>query len=892
MFIRPLTRWTLCALTALLLITGCTIIFEEDGRTQVTPGAPTPTVIAATPTATMPAAGTATRTTTPLAVATSATVRATPTTVAADFSDTATVSTAALNLRRGPSVDYPIITALVQGDELTVIGQNASGTWLNVRTSNGRTGWVSRSYTSFGGTAAVVAAPPLPTPFVGNRPSTARPAALPWRGEYFANRDLDGSPVLVRSAVTINFDWGLGSPGIRVPSNNWSARWTRSIELPEGTYTFNVRSDDGARVYLDDELIIDNWREQSESLASTTVDVDAGTHTLTVEYYEARGRADIAFWWTRTSQTGEGNQAITDWRAEYFANANLAGDPDLVRNETALNFDWGAQSPAQNLPVNRFSARFTRTVNFSEGTYRFFFTADDGVRLFIDGNLVVDAFSEGLKPEFTTDVFLRGGFHSLRVEYYENTGNALLNMRYEPLVSFPDWVGQYWTNATLSGAPAVVRNDTGVDFNWGSGSPAAGIPTNGFSARWQRTINFEPGTYRFRALADDGVRVFVDGQTVIDDWRDGGAGEVSGTITLASGSHDVRVDYYENQGDASIRVFWERVTEQRFDDWKGEYFGNRDLSGSPLLTRNDREIDFRWGTGAPALGLPTDNFSARWSRTVDLQAGTYRFFALADDGVRISVDGNRVIDAWRNQSGGELFETTLTLGGTHRITVEYYEATGGARVTAGYNRTGDLPTATVTPPSTELPPTSTATAPAVEVTPTVPATSTPTPTSTLTETATAEPSPTSEATATETAEPTATETPVPPTVEPMETATATATTAPVAQASISGLVCLPDTVDVQPVIVSLRNEGTGEVTSQTVADASAGYSASVAPGSYIVYAHTQDNQAAGAYSAIVANTGTTHTPLVVTVAAGDALTNIDICDWDGDGNDVPELPTP
>ena len=96
-----------------------------------------------------------------------------------------------------------------------------------------------------------------------------------------------------------------------------------------------------------------------------------------------------------------------------------------MRNETAINFDWGAQSPAQSIPADGFSARWTRALNFNEGTYRFFVNADDGIRLYIDGNLVVDAFTEGLKPEFTTDVFLRGGFHTLRVEYYENTGNAL-----------------------------------------------------------------------------------------------------------------------------------------------------------------------------------------------------------------------------------------------------------------------------------------------------------------------------------------------------------------------------------------------------------------------------------------------------------------------------------
>ena len=237
--------------------------------------------------------------------------------------------------------------------------------------------------------------------------------------------------------------------------------------------------------------------------------------------------------------------------------------------------------------------------------------------------------------------------------------------------------------------------------------------------------------------------------------------------------------------------------------------------------RNDGEIDFRWGTGAPALGVPTDNFSARWSRTIDFDEGTYRFFVLADDGVRVFVDGNRIIDGWRNQSGDELYETTLELSGSHRVTVEYYEATGGARVTAGYNRKGDVATATPSPTASPVPPTETAvpaTATSAPATATnEPATATASPTATevpataipataipATETPTQAPTPNPTATETPTTAPTATETPTTaptatetPTTAPTATETATVTPTPTTQAvdpadalvTVSGLVC-------------------------------------------------------------------------------------------------------
>ena len=244
----------------------------------------------------------------------------------------ARVATAALNLRRGPSTDYPIITALTQDTALTVTGQNAAGTWLRVETANGVEGWVSRAYTDFAGRVAIVAAPALPTPVAVVVPVLSGGAAtrdLPWTGEYFGNTDLSGTPVLVRGAESINYRWGFGSPSLQVPINNFSARWSRSVSFPAGAYTFNVRSDDGARVYLDDELIIDSWTEQATGFASATREVTAGAHTLVVEYYEARGTASIQFYWERASEAGDSAApTITEWRGEYFSQRNAERPAD------------------------------------------------------------------------------------------------------------------------------------------------------------------------------------------------------------------------------------------------------------------------------------------------------------------------------------------------------------------------------------------------------------------------------------------------------------------------------------------------------------------------------------------------------------------------------------
>jgi hypothetical protein len=132
-----------------------------------------------------------------------------------------------------------------------------------------------------------------------------------------------------------------------------------------------------------------------------------------------------------------------------------------------------------------------------------------------------------------------------------------------------DWRGEYWANMNLAGMPVYVRNDFAVDFSWGFGSPAPIIPADGFSARWTRTLDFEAGTYRFFLNMDDGARLWVDGQLLIDEWRDGSNREVSVDFPLARGPHQVRVEYYEKTGLASVRLRFERVGQITFPDWMG-----------------------------------------------------------------------------------------------------------------------------------------------------------------------------------------------------------------------------------------------------------------------------------------------------------------------------------
>jgi hypothetical protein len=119
----------------------------------------------------------------------------------------------------------------------------------------------------------------------------------------------------------------------------------------------------------------------------------------------------------------------------------------------------------------------------------------------------------------------------------------------------------YYDNADFTGT-AVTRVDPVIDFTWGVGAPATGIGADTFSVRW--TGQVEPpvsGTYTFYTQSDDGVRVWLNGQQIINNWTDHGSTENSGTIALTAGlRYDIRMEFYENGGSALARLSWSSGT--------------------------------------------------------------------------------------------------------------------------------------------------------------------------------------------------------------------------------------------------------------------------------------------------------------------------------------------
>ena len=117
--------------------------------------------------------------------------------------------------------------------------------------------------------------------------------------------------------------------------------------------------------------------------------------------------------------------------------------------------------------------------------------------------------------------------------------------------------GTYFSDMNFGNA-VVTRTDTTVDFDWGTGSPASGVAADGFSVRWNGQVQAQfSETYTLSTVSDDGVRLWVNGQLVIDNWSDHAPTENSGSITLVAGQkYELKMEFYENGGGAVAKLSW------------------------------------------------------------------------------------------------------------------------------------------------------------------------------------------------------------------------------------------------------------------------------------------------------------------------------------------------
>ncbi|MEN0128906.1 MAG: glycoside hydrolase family 3 C-terminal domain-containing protein [Brevundimonas sp.] len=205
------------------------------------------------------------------------------------------------------------------------------------------------------------ALPPIDTTYL--TPATGAGHGL--TAEYFAGTAQAGTPVATRVEPQVDSTWG-APPAAGLAATGWSARFTGKVTPPTtGTYTFSLTSDDGSRLFVNGQKVVDMWRDQGSTTKTATVSLTAGQPvSIQVDYYQAGGGANLTLGWQLPGQSLR-DQAVSAARAADVAvvftgrttseGSDLA-DIDLPADQNQLIADVAAANPNTVVVVNSGSA--------------------------------------------------------------------------------------------------------------------------------------------------------------------------------------------------------------------------------------------------------------------------------------------------------------------------------------------------------------------------------------------------------------------------------------------------------------------------------------------------------------------------------------------------------
>ncbi len=278
-----------------------------------------------------------------------------------------------------------------------------------------------------------------------------------------------------------------------------------------------------------------------------------------------------------TSTPSQTNAQAVTWNVQVFSDSNLANQI-WSGTTSAINYMWGQGAPIisggepASAPIDGFSVRFSTTAFFTAGTYRFTMMVDDGGRAIIDGIPVINSWQGGsvrtLQQDYT---FPTDGNHTVVVEMFDVTFKSTITFNWAIASgSLPQtgtgtgapWYAEFFSGIDLAGSPIFVNSypASGLNINWGAGSPGGAVPPDNFSARFTRTVtvptDMPEGVYTFYAKSDDAFRFYVDQALIMDHWGGFENQVFQADVTLLNGGHTFRLEYREMSSSAFVYLTW------------------------------------------------------------------------------------------------------------------------------------------------------------------------------------------------------------------------------------------------------------------------------------------------------------------------------------------------
>lgn len=439
-----------------------------------------------------------------------------------------------------------------------------------------------------------------PTPTIASIPTSTVKGDDYWRTEFFNNTTVTGSPKVISNDSNIDFNWGTASPKSSfygINSDFFSVKWTRNILFEGGNYTFNVSHDDGMRVYIDQAIVYDYWIDRNSAFSYTfSKKIAAGVHNVVVTYYDSTGNAAAKFGWSKSGSALPTNTPAPTVVYQPVATPTSTKTPtptptriptpsptvtpiptltacSVSTSPLAYNLNLGS-SAIVSASINGLGSAYVIQMNF--GSYNTnVATVNPTVDTLSPYQTTVSAISGGIAAVWGT-VYLSDGRVCQSTGSTDTDINVLLPTPTPtrsvtptqasmptPTQTVPTdyWRAEFFNNKALSGNPIYATTATNIDFNWGSAAPPSSfniVTSDNFSARWTKNVYFEAGEYLFSASHDDGLLIYFDQENIYNKWTNSIYPWLtySFTKTIPAGYHTVKIEYFENTGNASVKINW------------------------------------------------------------------------------------------------------------------------------------------------------------------------------------------------------------------------------------------------------------------------------------------------------------------------------------------------
>lgn len=448
------------------------------------------------------------------------------------------------------------------------------------------------------------------------------------KGDYYDTADFK-SFKYTRTDARISFDWEGGAPP-SIGGDSFSIRWTGQIQ-PKYTesYTFCTIADDGVRLWVDNQLVINDWKTHAATEKQGVIRLEANKkYNIKLEYYENKNDACVKLLWSSKRQ-----------------------EKEIVPGDRLFSEAIAAPQPPQPNPPanNREPVKVDLSAYYNEDAFSYDTRRGDGD---FDGH--GNSYSANLftanptydGASYSTGPLNNGKNNSIRMEGQKIT---LRQNKYESI--------RLLGSATNGNQSGIVR----INYTDGSSTRITLSMKDWCAADASGEKIVQTMGHRHSETGDDNIKAHVYAYYLSPDRHK----TVSG-ITLPD-QEDMHVLALTLLTD--VRPYSGTGT-----GLTGMYFNNVNFT-SQKLSRVDATVNFDWRTGAPASQIDPDTFSVRWSGQVEPKySENYTFYTVADDGVRLWVNNVLLIDDRNEHSATERSGSiTLTAGKKYSIKLEYFD---------------------------------------------------------------------------------------------------------------------------------------------------------------------------------------------------------------------------